>query len=42
MDGRQQAAKLKARLSEELSPEREDQAARRAREILKESNKPRK
>jgi TPR repeat protein len=34
-DGRQQAAKLKARLSEELSPEREEQAARRAREILK-------
>jgi hypothetical protein len=34
-DGRQQAAKLKARLSEELSPEREEQAARRTREILK-------
>jgi TPR repeat protein len=34
-DGRQQAAKLKARLAEELSPEREEQAARRTREILK-------
>jgi hypothetical protein len=36
-DGRQQVAKLKARLSEELSlsPEREEQAARRTREILK-------
>jgi TPR repeat protein len=36
---RQAAINLKARLSAELSPDREDQAARRTREILKTSNR---